>query len=185
MEKSLFLYKSDFHWQSNAFLWLDFQTHGFSYHCKEIKIGVMFSSLRKAKKKLLREVYLLARCLMLNWSLRHDIILYATKTWNLWVFLLYSFSKVFAEKYIKYFPQEMKNCLSLQKLQVILHYIITWAFISSLADKTNAPRKNKQYFHFSSPLKDTEIFPKLLFWTLNSSCVPQLISYYNLYIWWQ
>ena len=65
MQKSLFLYKSDFHWQSNALLWLDFQTHGFSYHCKEIKMGVMFSSLRKAKKKLLREVYLLAR-LMLN-----------------------------------------------------------------------------------------------------------------------
>ena len=30
-QKSLFLYKSDFHWQSNAFLWFDFQTHGFSY----------------------------------------------------------------------------------------------------------------------------------------------------------
>ena len=33
-KKSLFLYKSDFHWQSNAFLWLlwfDFQTHGFTY----------------------------------------------------------------------------------------------------------------------------------------------------------
>ena len=109
------------------------------------------------------------------------------KTWNLWVFFFYSFSKVFAEKYIKYIPQEMKNGLSLtkQKLQVILYYIITWAFISSLADKTNVPLKNKQYFHFSSPLKDTEIFPKLLFWTLNSSRVPQLISYYNLYIWWQ
>ena len=65
-QKSLFLYKSDFHWQSNAFLWFDFQTHDFSYQCKEIIIGVMFSSLRKAKKKLLREVYLLARCLMLN-----------------------------------------------------------------------------------------------------------------------
>ena len=50
MQKSLFQYKSDFHWQRNAFLWLDFQTHGFSYHCKEIKIVVMFSSLRKAKK---------------------------------------------------------------------------------------------------------------------------------------
>ena len=36
-------------------------------------------------------------------------------------------------------------------------------FISSLADKTNAPRKNEQYFYFSSPLEDTDIFPKLLF----------------------
>ena len=30
-QKSLFLFKSDFHWQSNAFLWFDFQIHGFSY----------------------------------------------------------------------------------------------------------------------------------------------------------
>ena len=30
-QKSLFLYKSDFHWQSNAFLWSDFQTHGLTY----------------------------------------------------------------------------------------------------------------------------------------------------------
>ena len=30
-QKSLFLYKSDFHWQSNAFLWTDFQTHGLTY----------------------------------------------------------------------------------------------------------------------------------------------------------
>ena len=95
---------------------------------------------------------------------------------EIYAYFFYNFSKVFAEKYIKYIPQEMKNGLSLtkQKLQVIMYYIITWAFISSLADKTNAPLKNKQYFHFSSPLKDTEIFLKLLFWTLNSSCVPQL-----------
>ena len=30
-QKSPFLYKSDFHWQSNVFLWFDFQTYGFSY----------------------------------------------------------------------------------------------------------------------------------------------------------
>ena len=30
-QKSLFLYKSDFHWQSNEFLWFDFQTHGLTY----------------------------------------------------------------------------------------------------------------------------------------------------------
>ena len=66
MQKSLFLYKSDFHWQRNAFLWLDFQTHGFSYHCKEIKIRSNVQLLKESEKKLLREVYLLARCLMLN-----------------------------------------------------------------------------------------------------------------------
>ena len=30
-QKVMFLYKSDFHWQSNAFLWFDFQTRGFTY----------------------------------------------------------------------------------------------------------------------------------------------------------
>ena len=62
----------------------------------------------------------------------------------------------------------MKNGLSLrqQKLQVIMYYIITCHehFISSLPDKTNAPQKNEKYFYFSLTLKDTEIFPKLLFW---------------------
>ena len=31
LQKVMFLYKSDFHWQSNAFLWFDFQTGGFTY----------------------------------------------------------------------------------------------------------------------------------------------------------
>ena len=30
-QKVMFLYKSDFHWQSNAFLWFDYQTRGFTY----------------------------------------------------------------------------------------------------------------------------------------------------------
>ena len=30
-QKVMFLYKSDFHWQSNAFLWFDFQTRAFTY----------------------------------------------------------------------------------------------------------------------------------------------------------
>ena len=29
-QKSLFLCKSDFHWQSDAFLWFDFQIHSFT-----------------------------------------------------------------------------------------------------------------------------------------------------------
>ena len=27
----MFLYKPDFHWQSDTFLWFDFQTRGFTY----------------------------------------------------------------------------------------------------------------------------------------------------------
>ena len=29
-QKVMFLYKSDFQWQSNALLWFDFQTRGFT-----------------------------------------------------------------------------------------------------------------------------------------------------------
>ena len=45
-QKVMLLYKSDFHWQSNAFLWFDFQTRGFAYH------GAMFSCFKtKSEKK--------------------------------------------------------------------------------------------------------------------------------------
>ena len=30
-QKVMFLYKLDYHWQSNAFLWFDFQNRGFTY----------------------------------------------------------------------------------------------------------------------------------------------------------
>ena len=30
-QKIMFHYQSDFHWKSNAFLWFDFQTRGFTY----------------------------------------------------------------------------------------------------------------------------------------------------------
>ena len=68
-------------------------------------------------------------------------------------------SKVFAENFIKNILQEMKNGLSLrqQQLQVIMLYIITWAF-----HKLSC-RQNEWYFYFVLTLKDTEIFPKLLF----------------------
>ena len=53
----------------------------------------------------------------------------------------------------------MKNGLSLrqQQLQVIMLYIITWAF-----HKLSC-RQNEWYFYFVLTLKDTGIFPKLLF----------------------
>ena len=68
-------------------------------------------------------------------------------------------SKVFAENFIKNILQEMKNGLSLrqQQLQVIMLYIITWAF-----HKLSC-RQNEWYFYFVLTLKDTGIFPKLLF----------------------
>ena len=73
--------------------------------------------------------------------------------------IFYSFSKAFTENFIKNILQEMKNGLSLrqQQLQVIMLYIITWAF-----HKLSC-RQNEWYFYFVLTLKDTEIFPKLLF----------------------
>ena len=65
-QKVMFLYKSDFHWQSNAFLWFDFQTRGFTYQGGNASQQCSAALRQKAKKKLPREVYLLARCLMLN-----------------------------------------------------------------------------------------------------------------------
>ena len=56
----------------------------------------------------------------------------------------------------------MKNGFSLRQQQ-LLRTTCFEHFISSLADNTNAPRKSEQYFYFSLTLKDTEIFPKLLF----------------------
>ena len=127
--------------------------------------NIMFSYFKKSEKNLLHEVCLLVRCLMLNWSRRRAFI-YATKTWNLWVFF-YIFSKVFAEKYIKNILQEMKNGLSLrqQQLQVIMYNIITWAFHTLTCRQKKCTPKNEPYFYSSLTLKDTEIFPKLLFWS--------------------
>ena len=49
-QKSLFLYKSNFHWKSNAFLWFDFQTHGFTSRKK--RIVAMFSCFKKSDKSI-------------------------------------------------------------------------------------------------------------------------------------
>ena len=91
------------------------------YLWRKKRIVAMFSCFKKSENFLQREVYLLVRCLILNWSRRHAFI-YATKTWNLWVFFVclfvcffYSFSNVFEEKYIKNILQEMKNGLSLRQ----------------------------------------------------------------------
>ena len=48
-QQSLFLYKTDFHWQNNAFLWVICKLMVFLI--KEEMHRRMFSSLRKAKKK--------------------------------------------------------------------------------------------------------------------------------------
>ena len=74
--------------------------------------------------------------------------------------IFFTFVRQFSRKNTwKNILQEMKNGLSLrqQQLQVIMLYIITWAF-----HKLSC-RQNEWYFYFVLTLKDTGIFPKLLF----------------------
>ena len=62
----MFLCKSDFHWQSNAFLWFDFHTRGFTYQGGNASQQCSAALRVNSKKKLPCKVYLLTRCLMLN-----------------------------------------------------------------------------------------------------------------------
>ena len=143
----------------------------------------MFSCFKKSEKKiLLREVYSLSRCLMLNWPRRHAFI-YVTKPWNLWLFFC-SFSKVVAQKYLKNILQEMKNGLSLrqQQLQLIMQYIITRAF-HKLTCRQNKCIPTKptilSFFFNSKRYRDfswATILKRLL---SDSPFVPQSISYYK------
>ena len=144
-------------------------------------IVAMFSYFKKSeKKKLLREVYFLARCLVLNWSRRHAFIICHKNMKSMRFFFFLQFFESFRGKYkLTNFLREMKNGLSLrqQQLQVIMY--CHEHFISSLADKTNAPPKSEQYLYFSLTLKDTEIFPNLLFW--NDSWVTATV-FHNLFL---
>ena len=75
-QKVMFLYKSDFHCKAMRFYGLISEVVVLLIREEMHRSNVQ---LTKAKKRLPREVYLLARCLMLNRSRRHALI-YATKT---------------------------------------------------------------------------------------------------------
>ena len=72
------------------------------------------------------------------------------------------FSKFFAKKKVSTGNEEwIESETATITSDYVLHNHLS-ILIISLADETNAPRKNEQYFYFSLILKDTEI-PKLLF----------------------
>ena len=48
----MFLYKSDFHWQSNAFPWFDFQTRGFTYQGGNASQQFSAALRQKAEQKI-------------------------------------------------------------------------------------------------------------------------------------
>ena len=110
--KSLFLFKSDFHWQSIAFLWFDFQTHGFTYQGRNASQQCS-AALRKAKIFLQREVYLFARCLIKLIAETRVYICHKNMK-SMSIFFL-QFFESFQGKYIKNSLQEMKNGLSLRQ----------------------------------------------------------------------
>ena len=164
-QKSLFLHKSDFHWQSNAFLWFDFQTHGFFLSRKKC-IGVMFSSIRKAKKTLTTRGLFIST--LSHVKLIAETRVYMPQKHEICGYFFTVFRRFSRKNIIKDILQEMKNGLSLRQrqLQVIMYYIITWAFHKQYKLQTkrmHIPRKNEQYFYFSLPLKATEIFPSYYF----------------------
>ena len=138
-------------------------------------IVAMFSCFtcktKSAKKFTTRGLFILARCLILNWSRRHAFI-YATKTWNLWDFL--QFFESFCGKFYKKYSTRNE-----------LRMDLVWDsnnFISSVAGKTNAHTPQKRtillFFFNSKRYRDCSqatILKRLL---SNSSCVPQSISCY-------
>ena len=121
-QKSLFLYKSDFHWKSNAFLCFDFQTHGFTSRKKWIE--EMFSCFKKSDKKIYYSrlfISAMSHAVKLTAETRvylcqenmNSLFCFVFLLLLLLLFFFYSFSKVFAQKYIKNILQVMKNGLSL------------------------------------------------------------------------
>ena len=122
----MFLYKSDFHWQSNAFLWFDFQTRGFTYQGGKC-IEAIFSCFKtKSEKKFTTQGLFISA--MSHVDLITETLVYSMPQKHEIYEIFYSFSKkVFAENFIKNILLEMKNGLSLiqQQLQVIMYYIIT------------------------------------------------------------
>ena len=113
-----------------------------------------FLHLRKAKKKLPGEVYLLARynCLMFKLIVEIRVYICHKNMKSMGIFL--QFFESFVEKYVKYILQEMKNGLSLrqQQLQVIMYYIITWAFhkLTCRQNKCTPKKQTILSFFFTS-----------------------------------
>ena len=133
-QKSLFLYKSDFHWQSNAFLCVIYKLMVFLIKEKMHRSNVQL--LKETEKKITTRGLFISTLSPVK--LIAEIRVYTCHKNMKSMGIFYSFSTVFAEKYIKNLLQEMKNGLSFrqEQLQVIMSVL---HFISSLADKTNAP----------------------------------------------
>ena len=124
-QKVMFLYKSNFHWQSNAFLWFEFQTCGFTYQGGQC-IVAMFSCFKTKSQRKFTTQGLCIRAMSHVELITETRVYMCHKNMKSMRFF-YSFLNVIAEHFIKNVLLEMKNGLSLsqQQLQVIMYYIIT------------------------------------------------------------
>ena len=120
--------RSVFHWQNDAFQWFDFQTHGFTYQGRNASWQCS-ATLRKAKKKITTRGLFISAMSRVKLIAQTRVYVCHKNMKSMGSFL--QFFESFRGKYkLKNILQEMKNGLSLrqQQLQVIMYYIITWAF---------------------------------------------------------
>ena len=117
-QQSVFLYKTDFHQQNNAFLWVISKFMVFLI--KEEMHRRMLSSLRKAKKKNTTRGFFISTLPHVKLIAEIHVYTCHKNMQSMGIFFL-------QEKHIKNILQEMKQGLSLrqEQLQVIMQYIIT------------------------------------------------------------
>ena len=145
----------------------------------------MFSYFKKSEKKnLLREVYFLARCLVLNWSRRHAFIICHKNMKSMRIFFFTVFRKFSRKIQINKFSSGNEEWIESETATITSDYVLnnhlSWTFhkLTCRQNKCTA-KKNEQYLYFSLTLKDTEIFPNLLFW--NESWVTATV-FHNLFL---
>ena len=143
--------RSVFHWQNDAFQWFDFQTHGFTYQGRNASWQCS-ATLRKAKKKLLREVYFLARCLVLNWSRRHAFIICHKNMKSMRIFFFTVFRKFSRKIQINKFSSGNEEWIESETATITSHYVLSWAFhkLTCRQNKCTAKKRTILIFFFNS-----------------------------------
>ena len=68
----------------------------------------------------------------------------------------YSFSKVFAENFIKKYSTGNEEWIDFETATITSDYVVHNHFSISQTKRMHIPRKNEQYFYFSLTLKDRD-----------------------------
>ena len=144
----------------------------------------MFSYFKKSEKKFttrglffsaMSRVKLIAETRVYNMPQKHEIYAY---------FFFTVFRKFSRKIQINKFSSGNEEWIESETATITSDYVLnnhlSWAFhkLTCRQNKCTA-KKNEQYFYFSLTLKDTEIFPNLLFW--NESWVTATV-FHNLFL---